>query len=161
MITRLIWTIWTPKSSVPKKADKLNIYLSLFPMSEVPHSVSPPHARRRRLCSKVSLGHLAGRWDQYPAARSYLWMVRTDIRLPNCRIICIHRREAEMKRLDIFIEPPFFLRCGRPVSRLGQKILLMHPWDISSILPTSRWELPSADNLTIPCSICSGTFCAF
>ena len=28
MITRLIWTIWTPMSSVPKKADKLN--LSLF-----------------------------------------------------------------------------------------------------------------------------------
>ena len=29
MITRLIWTIWTPMSSVPKKADKLNLSLSL------------------------------------------------------------------------------------------------------------------------------------
>ena len=29
MITRLIWTIWTPVSSVPKKADKLNLSLSL------------------------------------------------------------------------------------------------------------------------------------
>ena len=28
MITRLIWTIWTPMSSVPKKADKLNLSLS-------------------------------------------------------------------------------------------------------------------------------------
>ena len=29
MITRLIWTIWTLMSSVPKKADKLNLSLSL------------------------------------------------------------------------------------------------------------------------------------
>ena len=28
--------------------------------SKVPHSVPPPHSRRRRLCSKVRLGHLAG-----------------------------------------------------------------------------------------------------
>ena len=28
MITRLIWTIWTPMSSVPKKADKLNLSLA-------------------------------------------------------------------------------------------------------------------------------------
>ena len=28
MITRLIWTIWTPLSSVPKKANKLNLSLS-------------------------------------------------------------------------------------------------------------------------------------
>ena len=27
MITQLIWTIWTPMSSVPKKADKLNLSL--------------------------------------------------------------------------------------------------------------------------------------
>ena len=27
-----------------------------------------PHSHRRRLCSEVSLGHLAGRRDQYPAA---------------------------------------------------------------------------------------------
>ena len=29
MITRLIWTIWTPMSSVPQKADKLSLSLSL------------------------------------------------------------------------------------------------------------------------------------
>ena len=29
MITRLIWTIWTPMASVPKKANKLNLSLSL------------------------------------------------------------------------------------------------------------------------------------
>ena len=29
MIKRLIWTIWTPVSSVLKKADKLNLSLSL------------------------------------------------------------------------------------------------------------------------------------
>ena len=29
MITRLMWTIWTPMSSVLKKADKLNLSLSL------------------------------------------------------------------------------------------------------------------------------------
>ena len=32
---------------------------------------------------------------------------------------------------------------------------LRHP----SILATSRWELPSADNLTIRCSMSSGKFC--
>ena len=32
MIKRLIWTIWTPMSSVLKKADKLNLSLSLHPM---------------------------------------------------------------------------------------------------------------------------------
>ena len=102
--------------------------------------------------------------------RSRPWMVRTDIRLPNRRIICIRRRGAEMKwfvltirsgchGMEIFIEPPRFLRCGRPVSRLHRKILLMHPWDTTSILATSCWELPSADNLTLRCSSCSGKFC--
>ena len=51
-----------------------------------------PHSQRRRLCSKVSLGHLVRCRDQYPAARSRLQMVRTDR-----RIICIRRRGAEMK----------------------------------------------------------------
>ena len=30
MITRIIWTIWTPMSSVPQKADKLNLSLSFL-----------------------------------------------------------------------------------------------------------------------------------
>ena len=46
-----------------------------------------PLSRRRRLCSKSSLR----RRDQYPTAKSRLRMVRTDIRLPNRRIICIRR----------------------------------------------------------------------
>ena len=50
--------------------------------------------------------------------------------------------------------------CDRPVSWLCRKILLMHPWNTPSILATSRWELPSADNLTIRCSICSANFVA-
>ena len=33
MITQLIWTIWTPMSSVPKKADKLNLSLSVMTSS--------------------------------------------------------------------------------------------------------------------------------
>ena len=113
--------------------------------------------------TKVSLGHRAGRRYQYPAARSRLRMVRTDICLPNRWIICIRRQGAEMKRfvltirsswrsscgVEIFIEPPRFLWCGRPVPRLRRKILLMHPWDTPSILAISRWELPSAHNLTI------------
>ena len=132
-----------------------------------------PYSWRRHLCSRLSLGHLAGRRDQYPVARSRLRMVRTDIRLLNRWIICIRRRGAEMKRfmltiwsswrssggVEIFIEPPSFLWCGRPVSRLRRKILLIHPWDTPSILATSLWELPSANNLTIRCSICSGKFC--
>ena len=129
------------------------------------------HSRRRRLCSKVSLGHLAGRRNQYMVARSCLWMSGC---LPNWRIICICIRGAEMKRfgltiwmswwsscgVDIFTKSPRFLWCGRPVSRLHRKILVMHPWDTPSTLATSCWELPSADNLTICCSICCGKYCA-
>ena len=132
-----------------------------------------PHSRRHRLCYKLSLGHLGGRRDQYQAARSRLQMVRTDIHLPNRRIICIRRRGAEMKRfvliirsswlafrcVEIVIKPPRVFWCGRPVSRLRCKILLMHPWDTPSILATFHWELPSAGNLTIRCSICCGKFC--
>ena len=134
---------------------------------------SSPHSRRRHMCSKVSTEHLAGRRDQYPAARSRLRMVRTGTRLPNRRIICIRRRGAKMKRfvltirsswrssrgVEIFIESPRFLWCGRPVSRLRGKILFMHPWDTPSILATSCRELPSAHNLTICCGICLGKFC--
>ena len=61
--------------------------------------------------------------------------------------------------VEIFIEPPRFLWCGRPVSRLRHQILLMHPWDTPSILATSRWVLPSAGNRTIRCNICCGKFC--
>ena len=96
------------------------------------------HTRRRCLCSKVNLGHLAGRRDQYPAARSRLRMVQADIRLPNRRIIRIRRRGTEMKQfvltirsnwwssrgVEIFIEPPRFLWCGRLVSRLSRKFCL-------------------------------------
>ena len=71
------------------------------------------HSRQRRLCSKVSLGHLAGRRDQYPAARSRLPMVRTDIRLPNRRIICIRRRGGEMRWSGSFW--PFGAVDGLPV----------------------------------------------
>ena len=146
---------------------------TVSPLSEVHTLCLLPHSRRRRLCSKVSLGHLAGRWDTISAARNRLRMVRTDIRLPNRRIICIRWRGAEMKLfvltirsswrssrgVEVFIEPPRFLWCGRPVSRLRRKILVMHHWDTPSILDTSRWELPSADNLKIRCSICSDKFC--
>ena len=69
------------------------------------------HSRRRRLCSKMSLGHLAGWRDQYPVARSHFRMVRNDIHLPNWRIICICRRGAEMKRLVLW---PFRAVDGLP-----------------------------------------------
>ena len=62
-----------------------------------------PNSRRHCLCSKLSLGHPAVRRDQYPAARSRLRMVRTDIRLPNRPTICIRRRGADMKRFVLTI----------------------------------------------------------
>ena len=43
MITRLIWTIWTPMSSVLKRADKLNLSLSLYHT----HSNSQQHQHSR------------------------------------------------------------------------------------------------------------------
>ena len=39
MIKRLIWTICTPMSSVPKKADKLNLSLSLAPVTSGCHHI--------------------------------------------------------------------------------------------------------------------------
>ena len=103
-------------------------------------------------------------------------MVRTHSRLPNRWIISIRRQaRTEMERFvltirsswrysrgsEIFIEPPRFLWCSRPVSWLRRKNLLMHPWDTPSILAIFRWELPSADNLTNSYSICSGNFLAW
>ena len=41
MIKRLIWTICTPMSSVPKKADKLNLSLSLSHQSPLDAIISP------------------------------------------------------------------------------------------------------------------------
>ena len=108
--------------------------------------------------------------NQYQAARSRLngsnWH-------PPPKSADHRRRGAEVKQfvltirsswrssrgLEIFIEPPRFFWCGWPVSRLHRKILLMHPWDTYSTLATSRWKLPSANNLIIRCNICSGKFC--
>ena len=61
------------------------------------HSSSPLVDWRRRLCSKVSVGHLAGHRDQYSVASSRLQMFRTDIRLPNWLIVGNCRQGAEMK----------------------------------------------------------------
>ena len=130
-----------------------------------------PYSRRRRLCPKVSPGHPAWRRNQYPAARSSLRIVRTDIRLSNRRIICIRRRGAEMFVLTIRSSwrstrgVGNFHRTSTPLLvwsasfSVASQILPMHPWDTLSILATSCWELPSADDLTIRFGICSDTFC--
>ena len=76
---------------------------TVSPLSAVLHSAPPPPLAAASPCSKVSLGHLAGRRDQYPPANSRLRMVRNDIRLPNRRIICISRRGAVMKRFVLTI----------------------------------------------------------
>ena len=100
-----------------------------------------PHSRQHRLCSKVSLGHLAGSRDQYTAARSRLQMVRTDT---------IRSSWWSSHGVEIFIEPPRFLWCGRPVSRLHRKILLMHPWDTpaSWLLLAENCHLPTTWQFT-------------
>ena len=124
-----------------------------------------PHSRRRRPCSKVSLGHLTGRRDQYPAVTSRLRMVRTDTRLLNRHIICIRRRGAEMKRfvltiqsswrssrgVEILIEPPRFIWCGRPVSVASQNFVYaslrqpQHPGYFSLIIANCQqlllWQI--------------------
>ena len=56
---------------------------------------------------------MAGRQDQYSAARSCLRMVRTDIRLPNRRIIiCISRPGAEMKWFVLTIRSSWWSSRG-------------------------------------------------
>ena len=112
------------------------------------------HSRRRRLCSKVSLGHLAGRRDPYPAARSHIRMVRTNIHLP---IIT----DEEPRWSSSFW--PFWAVDGLPVAWrfspnlrassdvVGQsldciaKILLMHFWDTlaSWLLLAENFHLPT------------------
>ena len=76
-------------------------------------------------------------------------------------VLTIRSSWRSSRGVEIFIEPPRFPWYGRPVSRLHQKILLMHPWDTPSILVTSLWELPSANNLTNRCGISSGKFVAW
>ena len=61
-----------------------------------------PHSRRRRLCTKVCLGHLARRRDRYPAARSRFITFQAVMRLPNTSN---HPRGSEMKRFIIFCLP--------------------------------------------------------
>ena len=52
MIKRLIWTIWTPMSSVLKKADKLNLSLSLSGKYQ---------AKLRQFWVKLSVGTVLGK----------------------------------------------------------------------------------------------------
>ena len=52
MITRLIWTIWTPMSSVPKEADKLNLPL-------IGHAWIPGSFLNRHLLIVECYGHKA------------------------------------------------------------------------------------------------------
>ena len=61
------------------------------------------HSWRRRLCTKVGLGHMAGRQDQYPAARSCFVTVRAVMCLPKRKIIYILRRGAEMRWIILTI----------------------------------------------------------
>ena len=74
-----------------------------------------PHSWWCRLCSKVSLGHLAGRRDQYPVAQSCLRTVRTDIRFPNERIICIRKPRSEMKQFILTIWSSWRSSCGMEI----------------------------------------------
>ena len=69
-----------------------------------------PRSRQCRLCSKVSLGHLAGHRDQYPVARSHLRIFRTDIRLPNLHLQTRSRDEAV--RSDHSEQLTVFPWCG-------------------------------------------------
>ena len=49
-------------------------------------------------CTKVSLGQLAGSWNQHPTAKGRFITVLAVMCLLKRRIICIFRRGAEMKR---------------------------------------------------------------
>ena len=72
MITRLIWSIWTPMSSVPKKSDKLNLSLSLA-LCKIYNKIVdiPPYPSRPTypLCVPTAWGILTSRlncllWSQ-------------------------------------------------------------------------------------------------
>ena len=88
-----------------------------------------PHSRWRRLCSKVTLGHLAGRRDQHPPPKSADHL-HSQTRSREEAFRSDHSEQLTVfPCVEILIEPPRFLWCGRPVSRLRRKILLIHPWD--------------------------------
>ena len=60
------------------------------------------HTRLRSLLFKVSMGHLMGRPDPKPAARSLFTIIRTDFHKIR-RIISTRRRGAETKPLSLTI----------------------------------------------------------
>ena len=64
MMTRLIWTIWTPMSSVPKKADKFN--LSLATVLSLTWGPIP-----WKDCLYIETGSGYHYWDYYPSALSF------------------------------------------------------------------------------------------
>ena len=131
-----------------------------------------PHSPRRRLCTKVSLGHLAGHQNRHPATRSRFITVRAIMYLPKRRIICILRREAEIKRfiliirskwrpswgVYIFCLPPRFLWSGRLCCLIPPRTFPTHPFVTPIILATSHWELTCIDNKTICHKTCSSKF---
>ena len=103
MITRLIWTIWTPMASVPKKADKLNLSL---PGMRIPTLM----IRRSQDSLIFNMGipilvrqHLyieTAPW--WPLLRLLLWCPTLNVRLLQLFLIksCTHRFHLEVRNLE-------------------------------------------------------------
>ena len=140
--------------------------------SERPVWARSPHRSRNgyprcRRCSFVSLGHLAGLREGYPAFRTRWLMVRTEIRRPIRRLNSTLNRGLEWNRSwctilsrtrssQAFVNVwrcPRSLWLGVPVSFDRFKTLEMAPCDTPVMEAICKWVCPSRDKLTIICNV--------
>ena len=103
--------------------------------------------------TEVSLGHLEGRRDQNPAARSHTSHVQTR------RIICILRRGAEMKRFILAINKKWRSSRGVDIfflphaSSIGSRLLSIAPREF---INASLHGAQNSRYLTLGIALCWG-----
>ena len=118
---------------------------TVSPMSEVPHHVPPPPLTVAS--SVLQSDPRTSGWTPRPTSASQIGRssafsdeeARGSVSFWPFGVV-----DGPSRGVEILIEPPRFLWCGRPVSRLRRKILLMHPWD-----PPASWLL-FAENCHLP-----------
>ena len=156
MITRLIWTIWTLMSSVPKKADKLNIFplsllSSLSPLSSLP--LPPPKNYLWPVDSVLSM------WGKIMIPVSTLWPHSLyELHGPRCPLLPKRLLNLISHSLDVCTDGRMDLRmltnAMSPSNLVGRE---SHVWmwsgynsmpDFRLFFPCILFRMPRIPNFT-------------
>ena len=149
---------------------------TVSPLSEVPHSVPPalftaasPVLQSEPWTSGWTPRPISGgqktspngsNWHPSPKSADHLHSQTRS------RDEAVHSDHSEQLtvfpwRGDFHRTSTLPLMWSASLSVESQNFAYLHTWDSPSILATSRWELPSADNLTIRCSFALANFVAW